>query len=105
MFMDLARFLRVRREIGASDDGQLAFEGFYSYLLPQFEGIEQATGEELLAELKKIVGSDQSERLRQTLNAVLGLEIAKPGRPGGQPGEDAEFEPDLPELAVDDEPE
>jgi MoxR-like ATPase len=78
VFLDLARFLRVRREIGVADEGQLAFEGFYSYLLPQFEGIDAVEGERLFGALRKLVGTSRTERLRRTLNAVLGLELQAP---------------------------
>ena len=46
--MDIARFLAsAQARSAAQDDGQLAFEAFYSYLLPQFEGIDQVEGENL----------------------------------------------------------
>jgi MoxR-like ATPase/predicted RNA-binding protein with PUA-like domain len=76
LYMDMTRFLSVRRAQEPSDAQQLAFEAFYSYLLPQFEGIDQATGEQLWTALKPLVGGSNVERLRKTLNAVLGLEIA-----------------------------
>jgi MoxR-like ATPase len=78
VFMDLARFLRERLSRAPAGDGQLIFEGFYSYLLPQFEGIDGATGEKLFDRLASLVGTKLRERLRRTLNAVLGLEIPPP---------------------------
>ncbi|MGV0793555.1 AAA family ATPase [Mycolicibacterium sp. XJ1819] len=78
VFMDLAKFLRERLALGDADDGQLIFEGFYSYLLPQFEGIDAVTGESLYARLAPQMGSaGRRTRLRQTLNAVLGLELSE----------------------------
>ncbi|MDA4106040.1 AAA family ATPase [Mycolicibacterium holsaticum] len=78
VFMDLAKFLRERLALAEADDGQLIFEGFYSYLLPQFEGIDAATGDSLYARLAPLMGSaDRRRRLRQTLNAVLGLELSE----------------------------
>ena len=53
----------------------MAFEAFYSYLLPQFEGIDQIQGEQLYKSVKRLVGKPRHERLRRTLNAVLGLDI------------------------------
>jgi hypothetical protein len=64
--------------MGAGTDGEIAFQGFYGYLLPQFEGIDQATGEARYSEMKAVVGVDRAEQLRITLNAVLGLQLAKP---------------------------
>src|SRR5207248_1273024 len=97
LYMDMARFLAIRRTQEPSDDEQLAYEAFYSYLLPQFEGIDQATGEQLWATLKPLVGSSNAERLRKTLNAVLGLEISAPR---SRPDEEDEFAvmPDEPQI-------
>jgi MoxR-like ATPase len=78
VFMDLARFLRERITISEAEDGQLLFESFYSYLLPQFEGIDAATGELLFSKLATLVGAPRKERLRATLNGVLGLELEPP---------------------------
>jgi MoxR-like ATPase len=78
LFMDLARFFKARRELGTVDAAELTFDGFYSFLLPQFEGIDQAQGEQLHAELKSLLGPEHAERVRKTLNAVLGLELAAP---------------------------
>lgn len=100
LFMDLAKFLHTRREIGAADAGELAFEGFYSFLLPQFEGIDQATGERLFKEVRSLVGEPRAERLRTTLNAVLGLELREPKSDrGGLEPEEAPLVPDEPNLA------
>jgi hypothetical protein len=79
VFMDLARYVRERRAISqAGGDGQLAFEAFYGYLLPQFEGIDEVGGERLYKLVSKVVGPKSHERLRSTLRAVLGLELALP---------------------------
>lgn len=78
LFMDLARFFKARRELATVDAAELTFDGFYSFLLPQFEGIDQAQGEQLHAELKSLLGPGHAERVRKTLNAVLGLELAAP---------------------------
>ena len=79
VFIDLTKFLRERITIQLADDGQLLFEAFYSYLLPQFEGIDAATGDELFRVVSKMVGTAaRKERLRCTLNSVLGLELSDP---------------------------
>ena len=80
--MDLAKFLRQRVVLGENEDGQLLFEAFYSYLLPQFEGIDAATGDRLYKALASLMGSaERKERLRRSLNDVLGLELQAPGQP------------------------
>jgi hypothetical protein len=79
VYMDLARYLRQRIVLGDAEDGQLLFEGFYSYLLPQFEGIDAATGDHLYEMLAPLMSAaSRKERLRTTLNAVLGLELHEP---------------------------
>src|SRR5689334_19399050 len=75
VFMDLVRFMRERRRIAVVDDEQLAFESFYSYLLPQFEGLDGVAGDRLFRSVKRLVGAANHERLRGTMNAVLGLEL------------------------------
>jgi hypothetical protein len=80
VYMDLARYLRERMALGSADEGELAFEAFYSYLLPQFEGVDDATGEDLFETVGRLVGNSRKERLRKTLNAVLGLELQRPAR-------------------------
>jgi hypothetical protein len=74
--MDLARFIRTRRGIADPGTGELAFEAFYGYLLPQFEGIDEVAGERLYRQVRKLVGPGNDQRLRTTLRSVLGLELA-----------------------------
>jgi hypothetical protein len=52
LFMDMARFLAVRNSTDAASREQLSFEAFYSFLLPQFEGVDQATGASEARELQ-----------------------------------------------------
>jgi MoxR-like ATPase len=85
VFMDLTRFLSTRLGTHAADDGQLMFEAFYSYLLPQFEGVTPAEGDALFAAVSKLVGPPRKERLRKTLNSVLGLELAAAAPSEGDP--------------------
>jgi hypothetical protein len=99
VFMDLSRYMRARRQIAVSDDGQLLYEGFYAYLLPQFEGVDAAHGDELFSAVAKLVGTSRKERLRRTLNAVLGLELQPPAPaqvfdPDGQGLDDSALDPE-----------
>jgi MoxR-like ATPase len=89
VYRDIARYARHRLDGGGVDPGQLVYEAFYSYLLPQFEGIDDEAGEALFKLISAQVGRDRQERLRSTLRAVLGLELARPGGP-------VESEPDGP---------
>jgi MoxR-like ATPase/predicted RNA-binding protein with PUA-like domain len=99
LFMDMARYLAERVQVDRADQGQLAFEAFYSFLLPQFEGIDQVTGEQVFATLRPLVGSERTDRLRRTLNTVLGLEISPPSSP--QLDQEELVEPD--ELSLDED--
>lgn len=81
VYMDIARYLAERIAAGDGEkDGQLLFEAFYGYLLPQFEGIDSHGGEILSKRMRALVGAGAlRERLRATLNAVLGLDLADAG--------------------------
>jgi MoxR-like ATPase len=97
VFIDLARFMRERRLLSEVGDGQLVFEAFYSYLLPQFEGIDEIQGEHLFKEVRRLVGGGLAERLRATLVAVLGLESLERITP-------ADGDEDMEEAVAVDEP-
>jgi hypothetical protein len=76
LFMDIARYLSTRMGLDDASQQQLAFEVFYSFLLPQFEGVDEVEGERLYKQVRRIVGGRNEERLRKTLQSVLGLELA-----------------------------
>jgi MoxR-like ATPase len=79
VYIDCAKFLRERIALEDADDGELLFEAFYSYFLPQFEGIDTILGEQLFSIVGKLVDSaERKKRLRSTLEAVLGLQLSKP---------------------------
>jgi MoxR-like ATPase len=104
VFMDLARYLRERLAIDPGcDEGELLFAAFYSYLLPQFEGIDDDEGERLFRALTKLFGTSQKEHLRLTLNAVLGLQLQS-SRLADEEAEDLQEleEPDEPDVVLED---
>jgi MoxR-like ATPase len=72
LFMDIARYARRRFEGAEPGQGTVTFEAFYSFLLPQFEGIDDAAGKKLYDALAPSVPS--RERLLDALVSVLGLE-------------------------------
>lgn len=78
VFIDMARFARAAAD-PEMDAGALAYQLFYSYLLPQFEGIDGKTGEKLFSAVGGLVGTSLRTRLRRTLNDVLGLALLAPG--------------------------
>jgi MoxR-like ATPase len=75
VYRDIARFAHQRMAEGDVDPGEIRFQAFYSYLLPQFEGLSDEQGEGLLLALTTAVGQSWRDRIRNTLNQVLGLEL------------------------------
>jgi MoxR-like ATPase len=75
LFVDMARFARERLAIGDIGGSSLLYQLFYSYLLPQFEGIEDGTGEKLFRALAPLVGKQRS-KLHSDLQLVLGVSLA-----------------------------
>ena len=96
LFIDLAAYLAIRTDSEAPDMHAAAFDAFYAYLLPQFEGIDQAAGEKLFRDVRRIVGAGMDDRLRRTLNSVLGLELVEPTSANGDDEvEDEDFSDEL----------
>ncbi len=75
VFIDMARFAAKAAGPQLTREA-LAFQLFYSYLLPQFEGIDRSGGNRLYGAVAKLVGDALRPRLRATLNDVLGLSLA-----------------------------
>jgi MoxR-like ATPase len=74
VFIDMARFAREYLEDDAAMSArELTFQLFYSYLLPQFEGLTADQGINLYRKVLPLVGSEQRRKLRSTLTEVLGL--------------------------------
>jgi MoxR-like ATPase len=91
VFIDMARF--AAEEPGFSR-GRLAYQLFYSYLLPQFEGIDNKTGQRLYRLIAPLVGTELRPRLRATLRDVLGVSVAE-----APPSSEEEFPPEPDEEA------
>jgi MoxR-like ATPase len=73
-FIDIARFAAQRQIAGeTASPAELAWDAFYSFLLPQFEGIDERQGKQLYRILLSIVGSQRSDVIRKTLHDVLGV--------------------------------
>ena len=63
---------------GLVEDATLLFEAFYSYLLPQFEGIDDDQGERLYRSIAPLLSRSLRTRLRATLTDVLGIRLPEP---------------------------
>lgn len=89
VYRDIARFAAQRLRLGDVDPKELRYQAFYSYLLPQFEGVTDEQGIQLLKVVANAVGSSKREEIRTTLNNVLGLELEAPSSHDGDlDGED-----------------
>lgn len=83
VFNDMARF--AREYLGTSTDvtaDELAFQLFYSYLLPQYEGVTEQQGRALFDQVDAITQRRRTTRLASTLTDVLGITLTS-----GQPGD------------------
>lgn len=78
LFIDMASFARERLALGDIDGPHLTYQLFYSYLLPQLEGIDDGTARELVARLGRSLDGTLRKRLRRDLQQVLGVELASP---------------------------
>jgi MoxR-like ATPase len=104
-YRDIARYVRHRRMIDTPSKGQLVFDGFYSFLLPQFEGIDDNRGRLLLTTVTDAAGASFEDTIRDTLNRVLDLQLTK--QVGGgqkQPADDDAAEPEEVDAAGSTEP-
>ncbi|MEV4620537.1 AAA family ATPase [Asanoa sp. NPDC049573] len=76
VFKDMALFAPHYLRMGyVGSDGALAFQLFYSFLLPQFEGIDERDGRRLFRTLSPLVGAGQQDRLKASLRDVLGVTV------------------------------
>ncbi|MGR6914318.1 AAA family ATPase [[Actinomadura] parvosata] len=76
-FIDMARFAHEYADASAEEATlreDLTFQLFYTFLLPQFEGVDPQQGNKLFRLVAALVGERYRERLRRTMTDVLGLE-------------------------------
>ena len=79
VFIDMAKFARAYvQDHTAVPARDLTFQLFYSYLLPQFEGITNVQGRDLYKKVRACVGSQLDGRLRSTLTEVLSITLPAP---------------------------
>jgi hypothetical protein len=74
--MDIARYAARRRAIAEVTNSELAYEAFYSYLLPQFEGITDEAADALVDTLGPMLSPTEQAELKNALVAVLGVELS-----------------------------
>ncbi|MBA3405730.1 MAG: hypothetical protein H0U13_13800 [Gemmatimonadaceae bacterium] len=75
IFIDLATFAKNRLVAGSVTTSELTLQCFYSYLLPQFEGIDDVQASQLQKQLSKSLDMPERRKLRQMLRDVLGVEV------------------------------
>lgn len=94
VFVDMAKFARIYlQEDADASIYELAFQLFYSFLLPQFEGISIPQGRELFSKVRKLVGRTQADRLRATFAGVLGVDLPTT-RINGEEDLEGDWQPD-----------
>jgi MoxR-like ATPase len=75
LFIDMARFSRARLQIGEVADQELTLQLFFSFLLAQFEGIDDTQGRMLYRTVSELVGSRLHAQLHAMLTSVLGVHL------------------------------
>jgi len=75
LYIDAARYARELLADGSLGEGEAALLVFYGTLLPQFEGIDEATGRRLLKTVMQVAGTEQREAATRILRNVLGLDL------------------------------
>jgi MoxR-like ATPase len=96
VFIDMAAFAKQYFRQGAPPSAKdLAFQLFFSYLLPQFEGISKLEGEKLYGKLLRLVGESYRDQLRSTLTEVLGITLSREQPPDEEDDADVDLEADL----------
>ncbi|NHC16050.1 AAA family ATPase [Motilibacter sp. E257] len=72
-YLDMARFAAQYTRGTAGSAQELTYQLFYSFLLPQLEGADQATVRQLYTLVAQLVGSEHKGAVRRTLHTVLGV--------------------------------
>jgi MoxR-like ATPase len=81
-FIDVARYARERLREGPVSPSALLLEAFYSFLLPQFEGIADDVGQQLFEAVAALLAPGDRDPLSAALTSVLGVELLRVGGAG-----------------------
>jgi hypothetical protein len=73
VYRDIAQFVAKQVAFQQLTGPELRLQAFYSYLLPQFEGLGEADGRRLFRTVVEIVGAEYHDAVRRMLTDVLGL--------------------------------
>lgn len=104
VFIDMAKFAQQYvRDAGTWSGEHLSYQLFFSYLLPQFEGVDNVRGRALYKNVSALVGTSLRKRLRVTLVNVLGVVLQAPGPavPGVEAAEGTETDGEPIEFGED----
>jgi MoxR-like ATPase len=74
-FLDAARYA-ARRAKDDIDRSRLIYEVFYSFFLPQFEGMDDYEATSLYRTIAPLLASPEQAEARRTIAEVLGVELA-----------------------------
>ncbi|WP_406631369.1 AAA family ATPase [Amycolatopsis sp. WGS_07] len=90
VFVDMARFARSYTVDGTAtwQNSDLLYQLFFSYLMPQYEGIDDRSGQDLLSRLSKLVRNRHLDKLKSSFADVLGI-VDRSNGSGSSEGEPA----------------
>lgn len=74
IFLDAVKYSRRRARDGISES-RLLYEVFYSFFLPQFEGLDEHQGVELYRMLAEHLDPDEQDEARRVIAELLGDEL------------------------------
>jgi DNA polymerase III delta prime subunit len=74
VFLDAAAYA-ARRAKSVSSESRLLYEVFYGYVLPQFEGIDDARAARLYDVLRGMLAPEELAEARRTIEDILGVDL------------------------------
>lgn len=72
VFIDAARYA-AQRSVNGPSESRVLYEVFYAYLLPQFEGVDDADATKLFDLVTDILDGPERTEARRTIEQVLGV--------------------------------
>jgi len=72
VYIDAARY--ASRRVSSASPSRVLYEVFYSYFLPQFEGIGDADAHRLVSMVSTYLDAPEQDELRRSVKAVLGVD-------------------------------
>jgi MoxR-like ATPase len=74
VYLDACRYAARRLEDTVSES-RVAYEVFYAYFLPQFEGIDERTATSLFRTVAAVLAPEEQREAHRTISEVLGVQL------------------------------